>query len=270
LNNFSSIVTGIKVSPGSPPTFESNPVVYSRKVRFDISFSDMDDQKFICFIVYQLYDVDTWKERVRNRINEILIVGLEPDTVYFFKVSALIDDIETSCSKVVKIITAKEKIETIKLNDKREVDEETNFIKEYIKKFDPSLKNTKKNDRVNILVFGRIGSGKSAFINTLYSSITNEYSYVAISQQKEKSVTIKVSKYLLPGTNIYLWDVWGWDLDNYEVEFDYLLNGFLHNNFLMKSLEDDFITKMHETPKPTFKDSARCNYLYFYCIYRGY
>jgi len=144
IEQFSSIVTGIKVSPGSPPTFESNPVVYARKVRFDISFSDMDDQKFICFIVYQLYDVDTWKERVRNRINEILIVGLEPDTVYFFKVSALIDDIETSCSKVVKIITAKEKIETIKLNDKREVDEETNFIKEYIKKFDPSLKNTKK------------------------------------------------------------------------------------------------------------------------------
>jgi len=88
-------------------------------------------------------------------------------------------------------------------------------------------------EHMNILLFGRMGAGKSSLLNTIFSSLSDKIETRARSKATvDKSITpnlniLQLTKYIL------LYDVWGWSDNNYSKgEFEFLLKGRLPNRFL--------------------------------------
>jgi hypothetical protein len=68
--------------------------------------------------------------------------------------------------------------------------------------------------RLNILLMGITGAGKSTFINTCYTSCLpaakTDIEMIAYAHATKGHASTELKKYLLPSTNITLWDPWVW------------------------------------------------------------
>jgi hypothetical protein len=65
---------------------------------------------------------------------------------------------------------------------------------------------------------GGIGSGKSSFINTTYSSILRRWQPLNVAKDNAVSVTKKLSKFHVnQSRTISLWDSYGWTETNYHL-----------------------------------------------------
>lgn len=86
-------------------------------------------------------------------------------------------------------------------------------------------------EQVNILLFGKPGTGKSSLINTIYSALHMCYDEkLAISSNSNEHVTQSFSPYELERRGIpkgiIIWDTWGFTFDNYKNgELDDILLG---------------------------------------------
>lgn len=91
--------------------------------------------------------------------------------------------------------------------------------------------------RINILLLGAIGSGKSAIINTLLSAFRETDTIVRDAESFAKAtghVTTKLKHWPMDGSTIMLWDTWGWTPTNYDANvFPRLLDGHLGSDFAM-------------------------------------
>jgi energy-coupling factor transporter ATP-binding protein EcfA2 len=87
-----------------------------------------------------------------------------------------------------------------------------------------------------ILLFGWIGSGKSSFVNALFTLFHNRTSVFsgAATSGGGTHTTSKISYYRLPESRIALWDTWGLTRSNYQKgELRSLLHGELTPNWEM-------------------------------------
>jgi len=86
----------------------------------------------------------------------------------------------------------------------------------------------------NILVYGKISSGKSSFISSCYWLFQDEPPYQVPTSGTSHHVTTKLHKYLLTGTHINMWDTWGVTTENYQNnELTDLLEGVLDSGWEM-------------------------------------
>lgn len=86
--------------------------------------------------------------------------------------------------------------------------------------------------RINILLFGSTGSGKSSSINTFLSTLRTEFIFKALTSSSQISFTQKFSHYCLnQAKSIYLWDIFGFSGDNFKTIIDLLILGQLKDGF---------------------------------------
>lgn len=93
----------------------------------------------------------------------------------------------------------------------------------------------------NILLFGLAGSSKSTFINSCLSLVSSSpRQQIAKSGGHEVRVTSELQGYRLANldtkqtSQIFLWDVWGLEQDNYQgAEFEAVLQGKLERGWKM-------------------------------------
>ena len=123
-------------------------------------------------------------------------------------------------------------------------------------RFSKSIFNTKEEDTVNILLFGMSGSGKSSYLNTLYSSLSTSPDPIAyaVAGGAEDHVTTKFVPYRTgriedgrkkQRTNFRVLDTWGLDRNNYENgQFEAILEGRMPPN-----------TEMTDTRGASFSDN---------------
>jgi len=108
--------------------------------------------------------------------------------------------------------------------------------------------------RVNILLIGKVGAGKSAYLNTLLSSVRGERDETHISSSNYSSgasITTELTKQSLGGSApVHIWDTWGWDDNAYtHGEFTFMLQGNLKSGWKMSDLVSDENPNYNATPK---------------------
>jgi len=83
--------------------------------------------------------------------------------------------------------------------------------------FQDALDGEMEGSRLNVAVFGMTGSGKSALINTIFRSLGIESEPRAIIQDAGKEGTKMLETYVVPGTDITLFDTRGFfEMDRTE------------------------------------------------------
>jgi len=138
-----------------------------------------------------------------------------------------------------------------------------------------SLQRTERTDNlssatntVNILLIGRTGNGKSSFINTLYSSLEEQYYDIAFSSRSPQSVTKEITQIRLFPNNdsgslaVNLWDSFGIEqrvpgrlslMDtNYASCLECLLGGNIGPGFRLEEAWNEIDTNSpHYTTSPS-------------------
>lgn len=98
-------------------------------------------------------------------------------------------------------------------------------LKEWVRNFYPNL--GPNVNKINILMFGYMGAGKSSFINTAETAVGERFLKKQYAIPSASSVTLKLCKVPLTDT-IYLWDVWGYEnKDSFSEVFSLLMMGML-------------------------------------------
>jgi hypothetical protein len=124
------------------------------------------------------------------------------------------------------------------------------FINRYKPRYGEELKLT----TTNILLFGGFGSGKSSFINSAYSVISNRLEFVAPVSGGRDHATIFYERYPLLDLPIELRDTWGWSETNYQGdEVTLMLDGAMPNKTHMDALAKGDVPLKKNT---TFADAA--------------
>lgn len=108
----------------------------------------------------------------------------------------------------------------------------------------------------NLLVIGRIGTGKSSFLNTLSSIFKKEYTREFSSDESQLSHTKEIQKYCLTKF-INIFDMWGFEKDdeNYQkflLDLEFILKGSLKNGYV----KDQSYDRFDSNPSP--KDRIHC------------
>merc|ERR1712080_181075 len=91
---------------------------------------------------------------------------------------------------------------------------------------------------VNILLFGFAGSGKSAFVNTVHTMLSEDPGYIVKYLAPEGNsmghVTKNLTYYPIPNLNITLWDSWGLTKETYQnMELEHILSGMCYSGWKM-------------------------------------
>jgi len=97
-------------------------------------------------------------------------------------------------------------------------------------------------DNFNVLLFGLAGSGKSSFINSVWTLLSpeNSVSTVAAYGGGTSHSTKQLIAYTLPNTRITLWDTWGLAPDTYQQsELESILSGELPSGWEMQRAVSD-------------------------------
>jgi len=88
-------------------------------------------------------------------------------------------------------------------------------------------------NKLNILLFGRPGSGKSAFINSIASTLINNYVELASTSAAQESFTQHISQIPInENQNLMVIDVFGFSDDNFNKQLlDLLVKGQLKDGY---------------------------------------
>jgi predicted GTPase len=114
---------------------------------------------------------------------------------------------------------------------------------DFINRYKPRYGEELNLKTANILLFGDVSSGKSSFINSAYSVISNRLEFVAPVSGGREPTTVYYERYPLLDLPIELRDTWGWSESNYkENEIKLLLDGALPNKTHMNSLAKGQVT----------------------------
>jgi hypothetical protein len=95
-------------------------------------------------------------------------------------------------------------------------------------------------DKHGIFVFGLMGWGKSSFLNTCLIATkaqTFAKTFEAYNPNAANSVTTVYDRYQIPGTNIFLYDTYGWEVNptsNYTVQ---QFKNFLHGLYPLRKTQ---------------------------------
>lgn len=88
---------------------------------------------------------------------------------------------------------------------------------------------------VNIALLGRIGNGKSAFFNTIWSVMNGSYIEHQLTKNDITTVTLKIAKSFLKNNRnnaIRLCDTYGWKGgDSWSQELEFFLDGALRDGY---------------------------------------
>jgi GTPase SAR1 family protein len=116
---------------------------------------------------------------------------------------------------------------------------------------------------INVLVIGKAGAGKSSFINTTRNvfrpnkKMADRLFQMFRLQGSQKEGHISTDLWIedVDGTELRLWDVWGWDGQNYkDEEMSYIVNGFARSGFTMGTRAHAGLSTCN--PKPTLDDAV--------------
>ncbi len=103
-------------------------------------------------------------------------------------------------------------------------------------------------DYLNIALLGRIGNGKSAFFNTIWSIMNGSYDEPQLTKSDITTVTLEIRKRFLKNNRnnaIRLCDTYGWKGgDSWSQELEFFLDGALRDGYkensdLLKSLNKE-------------------------------
>ena len=100
---------------------------------------------------------------------------------------------------------------------------------------------------------GRMGNGKSSYLNTANSSLKGHWQQLNVAKNDIKTVTLNISKFAVnTKKSLMIWDTYGWSESNYTKEFDFLLGGNLKDGYK----EGNEITSEFYDPSPSTGDKV--------------
>lgn len=108
-------------------------------------------------------------------------------------------------------------------------------------------------EAINFLCFGRPGSGKSAFVNTVLAVLSERFMMVAESSDSQESVTQTINRYEINmNKTLVCRDVFGFSNDNFKEILQQLLNGELKDGFK----QGDILEGQKRVTNPTINDKV--------------
>jgi len=196
-----------------------------------------------------------------TQLPEYVIDNLKPETEYVIQVIAHLKRGGTSPPASMKFATPVEPPQVLLMGDTARLIEENEKMRDYILNYRPPEE--LDCDCVNILMSGRVGSGKSSLINTIFSALYGSYQPKALAGNRATTTTLTITKYPIDSkadshpAYIRLWDIYGWNLTNYQSEFEGLLAGSLNDGFkegMKCTVIADEVEKTFINYQPTFSD----------------
>lgn len=152
--------------------------------------------------------------------------NLQPNSEYYIRVKTLGLDLPVV---IVKDKTLKDTDKTRLFKNIAKVKEENNRLANHIQTYRVPSEVAKNHglEMVNQILFGKIGTGKSSFINTLFAALSGSYEPICLTDASgDKSVTRKLEYIELPESKIRIHDTWGYQTDNYdETQFNHIVRG---------------------------------------------
>jgi hypothetical protein len=114
---------------------------------------------------------------------------------------------------------------------------------DFINRYKPRYGEELKIRTTNILLFGEFSSGKSSFINSVYTLISNRMEFVAPVSGGRDHTTVHYERYPLLDLPIELRDTWGWSETTYKgEELRLMLDGAMPHKTHMTALTKGQIT----------------------------
>jgi len=250
------LISDMSAKPCGPPTVKVSGV-YPRSAKLEFDTNEDYTQFKI-----QRYDHNsaTFMEAGKTRLRKFLLENLAPNTEHTFQVHCCLRKGHNSPSTLIHIKTPPESKEAAVLDNLQELNAKIDKLRTDILGWRPP--ENLDCDVINIVILGRVGAGKSSFINTVCSALYGCYQPRANVGSRAFTFTLEVTKYPLTGDNkvvyINLWDVYGWQLENYQHEFAALLAGNLRSGFREGMNSNSSIAKDSEklylNDKATFSD----------------
>lgn len=140
----------------------------------------------------------------------------------------------------------KEHPDTALLKDDSRLMETNKMLRNKIKNFKiPDAGNYGNVSKVNLMLFGNMGAGKSSFLNSSMSALSESYiqrAAVGSSGNNHTTTTITKNRLIEENPYIYIWDTFGWSAEgkcNYQNIFLKILDGQVNNKFNMKECKEN-------------------------------
>eukprot|EP01118_Nematostelium_gracile_P020180 TRINITY_DN970_c0_g1_i1.p1 TRINITY_DN970_c0_g1~~TRINITY_DN970_c0_g1_i1.p1 ORF type:complete len:707 (-),score=135.97 TRINITY_DN970_c0_g1_i1:18-2138(-) len=224
-------------------------LVVSRKTATSVALKvtyDKPKRNATTFVVEMFSSQKTWTVVGEKEIPDpdkpiavFVVKELQPNTEYEFRAFARLQgNFNTSFSKRINLMTLEESPESKILKDEQALRTEVNRLRDEINNWciPEQFSQVLGIKKAKIALFGRLGNGKSTWINSLNASMTHQYGTIAITNNSDESVTTTISAYnLIPSIEIL--DTWGWggktDTD-YENTLGDIICGHLGDAFEAK------------------------------------
>eukprot|EP00026_Physarum_polycephalum_P002852 Phypoly_transcript_02861.p1 GENE.Phypoly_transcript_02861~~Phypoly_transcript_02861.p1 ORF type:complete len:826 (+),score=123.82 Phypoly_transcript_02861:122-2599(+) len=244
-NEMQQIVSQLTVLPSDPPKICIR-TKSAKKASFDIVYKEPFASVELQILVA---GTNQWRNLPSANTNVYYLDGLLPDTDY--KVAARVQTLTkawTNFSLPESFRTLRENTETLVLRSVN-LPSINNTLIDGINSYSVPPQWLQLNiPYVNIVLLGNIGNGKSAYFNSIYSTLLGQYAEVQMHKVSTQTVTLTISKKFLTNKSIRLWDTYGWTSANnsYEKEFEFLLEGALADGY---KEHDEVLGKLNLSPQ---------------------
>jgi hypothetical protein len=225
------VVSGLSVKPGNPPKLNVR-TRSSRQASFDIVSS----------VQFTLADVQGLEEGSNEWIvlssaqsNVAWVKGLRPNTMFKLRAKIQTGAGWSAWSKEVELRTLRDNPETAVLKSPQLHQKVLDSVKALENFSIPSSLKEFGIEYLNIAYMGRIGNGKSANFDTIWSIMSGTYSEPQMARNDIVTVTLNISKRFLVNNKhnaIRLCDTYGWKGgESWSQELEFFLNGALKDGY---------------------------------------
>jgi len=214
---------------------------------------------------YEKFEVQVFKENGNSWSRGEITTGrvchvhnLEPGTTYQVRARAFprgraptIWSNEEEGAKELRFRTIYAHADARNVKDSK-LSEKVVSLADHLDKYEiPSLWKSQGVRSYNILLMGRMGNGKSSYLNTANSSLKGGWQQINVAKNDIKTVTLNIGKFAVnQRKTLQIWDTYGWSESNYTKEFDFLLGGNLRDGYK----EGAEITSDFYNPSPAVGD----------------